>query len=64
MKNSFKLFWKDLWELQKGSNAFLKKHWKGYAVFCLGTFAVCWGIPIGILKIKEKMEERQTEEDE
>lgn len=28
-----KTFFKDLWDLQKHSNQFLKDHWKGYLVF-------------------------------
>lgn len=64
MKNSFKLFWKDLWELQKGSNKFLKKHWKGYMVFVIGCTVLGYVIPFGVMKIQEKNEERKTEEDE
>lgn len=29
-----KKFFKDFWDLQKHSNAFMKEHWKGYLVFC------------------------------
>lgn len=29
-----KKFFKDLWNLQKHSNEFMKNHWKGYLVFC------------------------------
>lgn len=29
-----KTFFKDMWDLQKHSNEFMKKHWKGYLVFC------------------------------
>lgn len=29
-----KKFFKDFWDLQKHSNAFLKEHWKGYLVLC------------------------------
>lgn len=64
MKNSFKTFWRDFWGLQKASNSFLKKHWKGYLVFTLGVTAVCYGIPLGVMKIKEKLEERNEEVEE
>lgn len=34
-----KTFFKDLWDLQKHSNEFLKDHWKGYLVLGAVIFA-------------------------
>lgn len=35
MREAFITFWKDMWESQKETNRFLKKHWKGYTVLVI-----------------------------
>lgn len=38
--------WKELWDLNKMSCGWVRKHWKGYSVVvaasCLGTFYYFW----------------------
>lgn len=37
MIKSFKTFWKDLYELNKDSWIWMKKHWKGYFILIAAT---------------------------
>lgn len=59
-----KSFFKDYWELCKESNKWMKKHWKGYLVYCFVVFALFYGIP-GIWKLlEEKRLEKFSKEEE
>ena len=56
----FKEFWTDYKEMViKPQNEWLKKHWKGYTVFCAVTFVVGAVETIAYFKIKDKIEEKQ-----
>ncbi len=64
MKKSFITFWKDLGEVQKVSNAFLKKHWKGYLVFGAAAFATGYMVPSITKKVKDFIETRKEKSEE
>ena len=67
MKKSFITFWKDTWELQKASNRFTKKHWKGYIVLSISGVAIGCMLRYTIEKVinfietkKEKSEDEES----
>jgi hypothetical protein len=55
---SHNVFWKELWEAQKVTNMFVKKHWKGYIVLCVGTGIVTFGTVTLIEHIENKKFEK------
>lgn len=46
MMESVKTFFKDMNELDKHQREFLKKHWKGYTVYYMGTTLAVWAVLI------------------
>lgn len=53
-----KSFFKDYWELCKESNKWMKKHWKGYLVYCFIVLLIY--LAPGIVElIKEKRLEKK-----
>lgn len=56
----FKKFWTDYKEMViEPQNEWLKKHWKGYTVFCAATFVAGAVGTIVHFKIKDKIEEKR-----
>lgn len=56
----FKEFWIDYKEMVvKPQNDWLKKHWKGYTVFCAAMFVAGAVETIAYFKIKDKIEEKR-----
>lgn len=64
MKKSFITFWKDMWESQKATNRFLKKHWKGYLVFAATAFVTGCMMPSMIEKVQDFIETRKEKSEE
>lgn len=50
-----KEFFRSYMELQKHSNAWMKKHWKGYILLTLGLSALIYG-PVFYIKWKNEQE--------
>ena len=59
-----KSFFKDYWELRKESNKWMKKHWKGYLVYCFIVSLIYFTPGIVELIIKEKRLENDFSEKE
>lgn len=55
MKKSFKEFWKEYFALCKESYKWMKKHWKGYIVFCV----VITTVYVGVLYIQNVISENR-----
>lgn len=66
MREAFITFWKDMWESQKETNRFLKKHWKGYTALVIVGFVIGCVLPCAIVKVKDFIEtkEEKSEEEE
>lgn len=64
MKKTFIIFWKDMWELQKESNIFLKKHWKGYTVLGIVMVTIGCALPCAIVKVKDFIETKKEKSEE
>ena len=58
-----KSFFKDYWELCKESNKWMKKHWKGYLVYCFIVLLI-YSAPGIVELIKEKRLENNVSEKE
>ena len=58
-----KSFFKDYWELCKESNKWMKKHWKGYLVYCFFV-SLIYFTPSIVELIKEKRLENDFSEKE
>lgn len=62
-----KQFFKDMAELQKESNKFLKKHWKGYILFSViigtVTYFGTWFAMSKLCSSKESINDFSTEEE-
>lgn len=58
-----KSFFKDYWELCKESNKWMKKHWKGFLVYCF-IVSLIYFTPGIVELIKEKRLENDFSEKE
>ena len=59
-----KSFFKDYWELCKESNKWMKKHWKGYLVYCFIVSLIYFAPGIWKLLEEKRHELFSKEEDE
>lgn len=50
---ALKTFWKDYWELCKESGKWMKKHWKGYLVYCICVVGI-YMIPYLVQEFKDR----------
>lgn len=57
-----KSFFKDYWELAKHSSRWMKKHWKGYLVYCFIVAVICW-FPYIVGAIRNKITENRKSEE-
>ena len=57
-----KTFFKDFWELQKGSCRFMKKHPVGTVLYVLGSMVIGGATAYGYAGIQEKKIEKSFEE--
>lgn len=64
MKKTFVTFWKDMWESQKETNRFLKKHWKGYTVLVIVGSVIGCVLPCAIVKVKDFIETKKEKSEE
>ena len=63
MMESVKTFFKDMNDADKMQREFIKKHWKGYIVYSVGTTLAVWGVliassPDGREYIAEEIKEK------
>lgn len=53
-----------MWESQKETNRFLKKHWKGYTVLVIVGSVIGCVLPCAIEKVKDFIETKKEKSEE
>jgi hypothetical protein len=64
MREAFITFWKDMWESQKETNRFLKKHCISFPVLVIVGSVIGCVLPCAIVKVKDFIETKKEKSEE